>query len=77
MYFTRIILVHFHNNIMEVGTITSIITDKQSEIYRDWKWKRGYQGLERGNGELSFHGDKALVLQNEKSSGYGLQKARV
>lgn len=35
MYFTRIILVHFHNNIMEVGTITSIITDKQSEIYRD------------------------------------------
>lgn len=36
MYFTRIILIHFHSNTMEVGTITSIITDKQSEIYRDW-----------------------------------------
>lgn len=35
MYFTRIILIHFHNNTMEVGTIISIITDKQTDIYRD------------------------------------------
>ena len=36
MYFSRIILIHSHNNTMEVDAIISIITDKQTQIYGDW-----------------------------------------
>ena len=35
MYFSHIILIHSHNNTMEVDTIISIITDKQTQIYGD------------------------------------------